>query len=185
VTVDVAAHIGPWTEDDLRALPDGMQRYELVDGILLVSPSPGGRHQRVSFSITALLDIATPAGLVAVQTLGVRLPHGSVLIPDVLVGQRDAVLANRSGILDPAAVLLAVEIVSPSSRTADRVTKPAIYAAGGIASYWRVEPDDGPLVATYRLVRGRYQHAGSGRPGQPVTVDRPFPLTFDPAQLIA
>ena len=50
----------------------------------------------------------------------VRLPDNTVLVPDVLIAEREAVLDNTSGILDPAVVRLVAEIVSPGSRTADR-----------------------------------------------------------------
>jgi hypothetical protein len=46
----VGAHIGPWYEKDLLGLPDNGQRYELVEGALLVTPPPGGRHQLASWS---------------------------------------------------------------------------------------------------------------------------------------
>jgi Uma2 family endonuclease len=76
-----------------------------------------------------------------VEAVGVRLPDNTVFIPDVLVVARDAGLANRSGILDADDVALVVEIVSPGSRTTDRLTKPVLYALAGIASFWRVELD--------------------------------------------
>lgn len=181
VAVAVGAHVGPWTEEDLVALPADAQRYELLEGILLVNPPPGGPHQRVSLKLAALLDAAAAPGLVVVEAMGVRLPEGSVFIPDVLVAAAGAVETNRSGILDAGTVALVVEIVSPGSRTTDRLTKPAVYADAGIASFWRVELDDGPIVVAYRLEHGRYRETGLGRPGEPLAVDQPFPFTVDPA----
>lgn len=186
----VGVHIGPWTEEDLVGLPDDLQHYELLEGILLVNPPPGGAHQLVSFKLATALHAAALPGLVVVEAMGVRLPDGSMFIPDVLVAQRDVVVANHSGILDPGAVALVVEIVSPGSRTTDRITKPTVYARAGIASFWRVELDDGPLVVAYRLEHGRYRlehgrylEIATARPGQPLTVDQPFPVTVDPADL--
>jgi Uma2 family endonuclease len=183
VAVIVGAHVGPWTEEDLVGFPEDGQRYELLEGTLLVNPPPGGAHQRVSLKLAGVLDAAAPPGVVVVEAMGVRLPDGTVFIPDVLVAEREVVVANHSGILDHDAVALVVEIVSPGSRTADRLTKPAVYAQAGIASFWRVELDDGPAVVAYHLEQGRYVETGIALPGKPLTIDRPFPATIDPADL--
>ena len=179
----VGIHVGPWTEEDLVGLPDDGQRYELLEGALLVNPPPGGRHQRVSLRLAGSLDAIAPDGLVVVEAMGVRIPGGSVLIPDVLVADRDAVLANDSGILDPAVVRLVAEIVSPGSRTHDRLTKPALYAQAGIRSFWRLELDDGPVIHAYRLEGGTYVELATARPGQCLELDEPFPVSLDPADL--
>jgi len=179
----VGAHIGPWSEEDLVGLPDDVQRYELLEGTLLVSPPPSGAHQLVSLRLAGVLDDATTPGLAVVEAMGVRLPDNTVFIPDVVVATRDVVVTNRSGILDSAAVILVVEIVSPGSRTTDRLTKPAVYARAGISSFWRVELEDGPTLTAYTLDQGRYVEAGSARPGQRLAVDTPFPLSVDPADL--
>jgi Uma2 family endonuclease len=143
VATAVGTHVGPWSEEDLLGLPEDAQRYELLEGTLLVNPLPGGVHQRISFRLTSLLDAAVLHDLVVVEAMGVRLPDNTVFIPDILVATRDVVLANDSGILDAGTVALVAEIVSPGSRTPDRITKPAVYASAGIDSFWRVEPEDG------------------------------------------
>jgi len=183
MTIVVGSHLGPWTEEDLIGLPDEARGYELLEGTLLVNPPPAAPHQVASLKLARMLFDATTPGLLVVETVGVHLPDNTMFIPDVLVATRDAVLANRSGILDPAAVALAVEIVSPSSRTTDRLTKPALYARVGIPSFWRVELDDGPAVFVYRLQQGTYVEVAAARPGEHLIVDEPFPLTFDPAEL--
>ncbi|HVW34128.1 MAG TPA: Uma2 family endonuclease [Acidimicrobiia bacterium] len=180
----VRIHVGPWTEEDLVGLPDDGQRYELLEGALLVNPPPGGRHQRVSLRLAGRLDAIAPDGLIVVEAMGVRIPGGSVLIPDVLVAQRDAVLANDSGILDAAVVHLLAEIVSPGSRTQDRLTKPALYAEAGIPSFWRVELDDGLAIHAYRLEGSTCVQVATARAGQRLELEEPFPISLDPADLI-
>lgn len=65
--------------------------------------------------------------------MGVRLPDDPVFIPDILLAEREPVLANHSGILDAADVHLVVEIVSPGSRTDRSDTKPVLYACADIS----------------------------------------------------
>jgi Uma2 family endonuclease len=85
----IDTHMGPWSEEDLVALPDTVQRYELLEGTLLVNPPPGGPHQLVSGELFSVLRAAAPPGLVAVEAMGVRLPDNTVFIPDILVATRD------------------------------------------------------------------------------------------------
>jgi Uma2 family endonuclease len=179
----VGAHVGPWTEEDLVGLPSDTQRYELLEGALVVNPAPSGAHQRVSLMLAAVLDGAATPGWAVVQAMGVRLPDDTVFMPDVLVVTRDAVLANHSGILDAADVALVIEIVSPGSRTTDRLTKPAVYSRAGIASFWRVELTDGPAIFAYGIEDGRYAEVGSARPGERLMVEEPFPITLDPSDI--
>lgn len=181
-----AMHVGPWTERDLIALPEDGQRHELLEGILLVSPPPAARHQHVATQLELILISARPRALDVIQGVGVRLPGGSVFVPDVLVAEREAVMSDRSGILAPAVVFLVVEIVSPSSVTMDQVTKPRVYAQAGIPSFWRIELEghNGPRIEAFRL-RGRsYVSDGSAGAGEQLVVERPFPLSFDPARLL-
>lgn len=177
------AHVGLWGEDDLLKLPDDGQRYELVEGALHVNPPPSLLHQVVSLRVASLLLAACPPGLEVVEASGVRLGEGTMLIPDVVVEQRAAMRAANSGIVDASVVRLVVEIVSPSSRTTDRVTKPALCAGAGIASYWRVELDGGPVVHAYRLEGDAYVPVGSVAPGERFEVEEPFPVAFDPEAL--
>jgi Uma2 family endonuclease len=179
----VGAHVGPWTEADLVGLPDDLQRYELLEGTLHVNPPPGGAHQLVSLKLAAALHAAVTPGLAVVEAMGVRLLEDSLFIPDIVVAARDAVVANRSGVLDPETIVLVVEIVSPGSRTADRLTKPTLYAGVGIVAFWRVELDDGPVIITYDLEQDRYVETATARPGETLTVDKPFPFTVDPIDL--
>ncbi|MGH2717740.1 MAG: Uma2 family endonuclease [Actinomycetota bacterium] len=75
------------------------------------------------------------------------------------------------------------EIVSPGSRITDRVTKPAVYAAAGISSFWRVELEGGPAIFAYHLEQNRHVEAGSAGPGERLVLTRPFEVSIDPADL--
>jgi Uma2 family endonuclease len=177
------AHFGPWTERDLLALPQDGQRHELVEGSLLVSPPPAGRHQWGAQRLVRLLNDVAPRYLGAVEALGVRVPGGTVLVPDVLVAEKTAIWTSP-GMLDAGMVRLVIEIVSPGSVTMDRLTKPALYAQARIPAFWRVElGEDGPSIMAFRLRGGAYVGDGSARRGELLVVTNPFPVTVDPAGL--
>jgi Uma2 family endonuclease len=183
MAIATGTHYGPWSEEDLIGLPDEARGYELLQGTLLVKPLPGGPHQVLSWKLVNLLEAAAAPRRMVVQALGVRLPDNTMFIPDVLVASREVVLANTSGILDPADITLVAEIVSPGSRIMDRLTKPALYAGAGISSFWRVELEDGPIIFAYALEQGRYVEVGAARPGERLTLSKPFAVSIDPADL--
>lgn len=131
-----------YTADMVRALPDDGNRYETVHGELLVTPSPRLTHQLVVGRLylalgTYLQDHPVGALLMA--------PADISWGPDVLV-QPDLFVASlaQARTLDWRQVktlLLAIEVLSPSSRKADRVTKRRLYQAVGVPAYWVVDPD--------------------------------------------
>jgi Uma2 family endonuclease len=172
-----------WTLDDLALLPDDGHRYEIVDGGLHVSPPPGAPHQFAATELCFRLRLATPPDLAVTQGLGLDLGR-TTLIPDLVVVPRRAV--PGAALVRPADVLLAVEIVSPSSVSMDRLLKPARYAEAGIQSYWRVDGVNGdePSIAVYDLDGIHYRETAVVHASEQVEVDRPFRVTLAPAQLV-
>ena len=120
-----------WTVDDLDQLPDDGLRYELLDGILLVSPAPTRRHQRAVLQLGLVLQAACPPELeVLVAPLDWRPDRKTSLQPDVLVlGNRDLTSTAAE------AMILAVEVLSPSSRRKDAIYKRSKYEDEGVANY--------------------------------------------------
>lgn len=176
------AHLGPWTEEDLLSLPPDDQRYELLEGALIVNPPPTFGHQRASFLLARMLDSVTPDDLVVVEAVGVRVPDG-LFVPDIVVADRSKAQSAPHGVLPPELVQLVAEIVSPGSRSMDRLTKPALYAGAGIRHYWRVEMDDGPVIhAQLREGEGYVEVAVAG-PGDVLEVDEPFAVSIRPEEL--
>lgn len=78
-------------------------------------------------------------------------------------------------------VLLAVEVMSPSSVTDDRLTKPAQYARAGIGHYWRLERQDQPVLVTHELAGEAYRE--TGRFTDQVAIERPARLRFGLGEL--
>lgn len=179
-------HPEPFTVEDLYALPDDGMRHELVDGALLVSPPPTVAHQRVTTRLTLLLGAAVSGELEVLEGPGVRLSSSRVLQPDVIVASRAALTTDMRD-APPSAVHLAVEVMSPSSVTNDRVTKPTLYAEAGIPTYIRIElaGPGAPVVYVYRLEHTAYRESARVPAGQMVTLKEPIEVSFEPAELLA
>lgn len=178
----LVSHQGEWTLDDLYALPDDGRRYEVVDGSLLVVNPPSTAHDFVVKRLQQALDPALRSGYEAFGPVGLQLGR-TVRVPDVVVAPRDVV---RSGLpaLRPQNVLLVVEVQSPGTATTDRVTKMWEYAAAGIGHYWRVDPDDGPLLSAHLLAGDVYRTVGEWRGEQQAVLTAPVGLRLRPADLL-
>ena len=131
-----------WTEVDFYAARDAAppgERWELVDGQVLVTPAPHWVHQRLIgrlFESLAPYVRAHGLGEAFVSPLDVELEPGLVLQPDLLVVPVGA-LTRRSDVVDR--LLLAVEIVSPSSARHDRVRKRPHYQRHRVSEYWIID----------------------------------------------
>ncbi|MFE5731660.1 Uma2 family endonuclease [Streptomyces sp. NPDC056528] len=182
-------HYGPWTIEEVLALgEDRGERRELMGEALLVSPAPGFLHQRASFRLAALLDNAVQAAGMSAEVLeavNVVLPDG-LFIPDIVVVEA-AAAAENPVTCDADAVLLVVEIVSPSSsgRRTDRLLKPPYYAEAGIEHLWRLELEPAPALVVSELRDGHYVERLVAEAGRETAVEAPFPLKLDPGVLVA
>lgn len=166
---------GGWTTDDLDELPEDGHRYELIDGVLIVSPSPTSPHQRLVVRLDTALEPSCPPEWVVTQGVEVRVSMRRSLTPDVLVVTAEAEARGPSKFM-PHEVILAVEVVSPGSVTLDRVTKPALYAKAGIPHYWRVETRHGIVVHTHRLEPDAEVYVQTGRFDRTLKIDEPWPI---------
>ena len=129
-----------WTVEELALLPDDGNRYEVVDGELLVTPAPGWLHQRAARELVRLfLPYLEQTGLeLYFAPTAVRWGARSEVEPDLIVlpTLRDATTRYIDGL---HTLVLAVEVLSPTSVHADRVTKRAAYLANGVPDYWIVD----------------------------------------------
>jgi len=132
-----------WTVDDLAALPDDGMRYEIIDGELFVTPSPSWRHgdavMTLAYTLRSYLS-AHATGHLKVAPQDVVYDKHTVVEPDLfvvpLVDGRPPRTWEEAGRL-----LLAVEIVSPSSARKDRVAKRWLYQRQAVPEYWVVDVD--------------------------------------------
>ncbi|MEO3888930.1 Uma2 family endonuclease [Nonomuraea sp. B5E05] len=173
----------PFTVDDLLRFPDDGNRYELFNGSLLVSPAPTPLHQRVITRLMIILQSAAPPELECLTTVNVGYSNENFYIPDLVVVP-EAVSDGVDLMYSPGDLLLAIEVVSPSSKSVDRAVKVEAYAEAGIPLYWRVEPMEGPRIYVYELDGHSYAGPAVHKAGNMITLPAPFSVTFDPAQLM-
>lgn len=133
-----SAHL--WTADQVRAHPDDGNRYEVVDGELLVTPAPSVAHQRAVRELLRPLDAYTTRhhiGEVVPSPADVGYGRGSMVQPDLFVVPRIDGPAPEWDQLGP--LLLVIEVLSPSTARRDRFTKRRLYQRQGIPEYWIVD----------------------------------------------
>jgi Uma2 family endonuclease len=171
----------PFTVDDLAAMPDDGHRYELLDGVLIVSPAPGTRHQLASVEITVTLRLACPDGVAVLSApYAVQPSQRTELQPDVLVAQ----VADLTEKNLPVSPLLVVELLSPSTALYDLNLKKAAYQRLGVPSYWVVDPQELVLTVFELDPDGSYQQLAQVKGEEPFEAVRPFPVRIVPAQLL-
>ena len=129
-----------WTVDMLDALPDDGQRYELVDGIVHVTPAPGLPHQLIAGHLYYLLKLylrGTTVGRPLISPSDIRRGDRARnrVQPDVFVVRLiDAQLPRYPFAMSD--LLLAVEVASPNDPGYDYQSKRMLYVANGIPEYW-------------------------------------------------
>ena len=172
---------GPWTAERVRALPEDGNRYELIGGELVVTPAPGRPHQAAAKALFLRLEAylqAADAGTAWWSPADLSFGE-EILQPDLFVLRPGAgTPATWPGLSE---LLLAVEILSPSTARYDRYFKRLRYQRAGVPEYWIVDiyarfverwrpEDDQPEILTDRI-------SWQPDPAQP-------PLEFDLAGLL-
>lgn len=132
-----------WTTEDLELLPDNGNRYEIIDGELIVTRTPHWMHQKVCGRTFSGLDAwsqSTGLGRAAINP-GIIFSDTDNVIPDVVwaSNERLAALLDNAGHLT-AAPELVVEVLSPGSENErrDKVAKLKLYSTRGVQEYWIV-----------------------------------------------
>lgn len=131
----------------VEEMPDYEGKLELVDGRLEVNPPALWGHARIATLVANVLQRSLGDGYLAGAEFGIQFSASNYRRPDVAVVRRDVRPAGPW--LTPTDVLLAVEVVSPSSVTTDRITKPAQYAMWEVEGFWRVETDPELSLTAY------------------------------------
>ncbi|MDX3230107.1 Uma2 family endonuclease [Streptomyces sp. ME19-01-6] len=180
-------HEGPWTVEDVLALPEhpARARYELVDGVLMMSPAPSWDHQIVSSELHGQIKAAlsrSGAPFISAEAVNVT-GESRLFIPDIAIVDRAAV--QRGTLAVPLeAVLLLVEIVSPFNQSTDRILKPALYAQAKVPAYWRVELEPDVRVVVHELAVDTYREVATVTGRESVQVAGEFSVDLDVAGLL-
>jgi Uma2 family endonuclease len=176
----MATQLYPLTADDLANFPNDGKRYEIIAGELHVSPSPSPSHQTIVLNVAEALRAharSRQLGRVYVAPLDVRLSDLDLAQPDVLFVARDRLDIVQTGFVLGAPDLV-VEVLSPSTRSFDEVSKLALYARHRVPEYWLVDPTE----RTLRILVLQ----GEGYAIQPNPASVVFPdLTIDLDKLFA
>jgi Uma2 family endonuclease len=153
----MALRVPQYTTRDLDLLPDDGNRYELLGGMLLVTPGPGSAHQGVAATLSALFADHLLHGRLRLFSPGtVRRPPLTHLEPDVLVMPPDFVPGTAWE--EATAYWLAVEVLSRSSRVYDREFKRDAYLALGVREVWLVDIANRCVETSDRPGAGRIEH---------------------------
>jgi Uma2 family endonuclease len=132
-----------WTVADVLQLPEDGKRYEVVDGELLVTPAPSLLHQEAVQALYGRLKQFVNAhhlGRALVSPADIELDERTLVQPDLFVAPLIDGRRPRSW-KDIRSLLLAVEVLSPSTARADRQIKRRRYQRHGVGEYWIVDLD--------------------------------------------
>ena len=164
---------------DAQAFPPGI-RYELIDGVLLVSPGASLFHQRVVGNLLVILREGRPPGHEAlVAPFDWYVDEWTYFEPDLVVVRTGDVSARRY----EAVPLLVVEVLSPSSRLRDVGMKLDAYSRAGLQWYWVVDPDE-PSLTVFRASEGRLTEQTKATGDSPYHSTDPVVAKVVPAELI-
>lgn len=173
MTVATPLPVGePMSWEQYEGLPGGPRR-EYIDGVVVVTPSPGLSHQNISLALVVMLRAVLPATHSATFAWAWK-PGKDEFIPDVMVWAREDESGDARFTGVPA---LAVEVLS-TNRSDDLLLKMAKYAAAGLPNYWIVDPRERRLSVHVLDDSGVFRADRVLRDG-----DAAVPLSFGPAAL--
>ena len=180
------------TIEEYAALGETEHGYtELIEGRLIMSPSPVPDHNNAALELAVALRPRLPEDFEVQMDVDVDLQlalsdePGSSRRPDLIVVQRDARKRVRSegGMIHASEVLLTVEIVSPSSKRIDHVHKRNDYADAGIPNYWIVDIDD-PISLTACRLTEQFGYQNDQTVTGTFRTELPFPVEINLDRLV-
>ncbi len=170
---------GRWTYEDYAALPDDGKRYEIVDGVLFMAPSPSRWHQKAVGEIFSYLRTyinLRGLGEVYIAPFDVELAYNVTVQPDVTVILNDHLERITDNRIIGAPDLV-VEVISPGSDGYDRREKQNAYARAEVPEYWLVDPAAHTVeVLTLQFNEYRSEGVFQGKAILPTKIITAFPV---------
>lgn len=166
------------TDDFYALFPESNTPVELIEGEVIVSPSPVLRHQVLIGRLHLVLIEVTRSkgGLLVLAPFDVRLDEDTSVQPDLLW-----LSAERGGLAGERRIEgapdLVVEVISPGSVRMDRVVKFRLYERYGVQEYWLADPEG--VIEVFSLRDGKYALVGAYESGETFTsplLGQPVPL---------
>lgn len=152
--------------------PPGV-RLELIDGEIIVSPSPSRKHADIVFALAYILEThlrKNSLGKLYLDT-DVIFDAGMVRRPDIAFFSAATIATMSSDILDETPALC-VEVLSPGNIDDDRINKFDLYQSHGVPHYWIIDPETRTAEA-FALENGKYVLIATGK-GNDIVHFRPF-----------
>jgi Uma2 family endonuclease len=164
---------------------------ELVEGRLLMTPSPAPDHNNAELEMAVQLRSQLPLGLEVIVDVDVDLElapaeaPGTVRRPDLIVVPREARKRVRAegGIIRASEVLVVMEVLSPGSRRTDHVHKRGEYADAGIPHFWIIDTTEPVFLLACHLA-GEFGYADAGSVTGTFSATEPFPVEIDLGALL-
>jgi len=157
--------------------PEGY-RVEIIEGMIVMSPTPAPRHAYIVGLIRSAMEAALPAGLGAYENVSCEEPEVDYYIPDLAVWPRKLMRTETHWALPGGQCLLAVEVTSPKQAKRD-YWKAAGYARSGIPAYLVVDRERRMCVLFATPGRDEYQEKHETPFGMPVTLPLDPPVTIE------
>lgn len=169
------------TVEDMENMPDDEFRYELDDGVLIVSPAPSTLHQLAVTRLAVILSAACPGEFAVLAGVGVNITKFQHRVPDVAVVRA----GSLESFFQETPPELVIEVASARTRLYDRNRKKDVYEGFGIPAYWIVEPSrDRPELTVFELRSGVYEQAAHVIGDEEYRAAVPFPVAIVPSELV-
>ncbi|MFC8514722.1 Uma2 family endonuclease [Streptomyces sp. NPDC057257] len=172
-----------WSFDQVKHLELPFD-WELVDGVIATRGQTNVWHNEVRDGIAGALKAARTQPYRVLNEQCVIVDDRNVAKPDVIVYDPGNLNLLTTPCIPVSKLALVVEVVSPGSRRADRVSKPALFAGAKVPCYWRVELDRDGKLAVHEYWLNADTHSYIPAPMHPVHHDKlvtevPFPVEID------